>query len=40
MQITNYFSAATPDFIKVSTSLILNFYNLPIFVAGIALLSI
>ena len=35
-----YFSAATPDFIQASTSLILNFHSLPIFVAGISLLSI
>lgn len=36
----HYFSAATPDFIHASTSLILNFHSLPIFVAGISLLSI
>lgn len=35
-----YFSAATPDFIQASTSLILNFHSLPIFVAGIFLFSI
>ena len=35
-----YFSAATPDFIQASTSLILNFHSLPIFVAGISLFSI
>lgn len=40
IQITNYLSAAAPDFIQVSTSLILNFHSLPIFVAGISLLAI
>ena len=35
-----YFSAATPDFIQESTSLILNFHSLPIFVAGISLFPI
>ena len=34
IQITDYFSAATPDFIHASTSLILNFHSLPIFVGG------
>lgn len=38
--VLRYFSAATPDFIQASTSLILNFHSLPIFVAGISLLSI
>ena len=35
-----YCSAATPDFIHASTSLILNFHSLPIFAAGMPLLSI
>ena len=38
--VLRYFSAATPDFIQASTSLILNFHSLPIFVAGISLFSI
>lgn len=38
--VLRYFSAATPDFIQASTSLILNFQSLPIFMAGISLFSI
>ena len=38
--VPRYFPAATPDFIQASTSLILNFHSLPIFVAGIFLFSI
>lgn len=38
--IFRYLSAATPDFIHASTSLILNFHSLPILAAGISLRSI